>query len=179
MLVVMAHQYRKKSHWRSRKPVTDNRMVEWRLVHPVAVVLSELLKACKSGVICGSRMAVCSTPAASSNPPMFQSLLGLSYNTRRRVTTGGMQARHKWRTPSGPQIMPLDRAVRRCGCRAMMAGGGVGGFTGDSLVGKIGNIACVPSPGDQHGIAMRGRGSHYRHRRSPGGGLPPHPHPSH
>ena len=66
MLTTKACVHRRKENWWIRVPVTAESMVHWRLGHPVAIAKYQPLQACKSRVMRGERMAMCSTIDVSS-----------------------------------------------------------------------------------------------------------------
>ena len=71
-------------------------MVDWSLVQPVAVVLSQTLLVYDNVSMRGANKAMWITPVFTSNYPLLQSYRGLSNKTRRRARVGVMRVHHMW-----------------------------------------------------------------------------------
>ena len=55
MLVAMTILQRRKACWKRRALATSDHEVDWRFVHPLAVMLLQMLQACNSGSVRGAR----------------------------------------------------------------------------------------------------------------------------
>ena len=136
-------------HWQSRSPATNNRVVDWRLVQTIAVVLSQPLHACESGVMCGQVWK------CAALLPIFQACLcsNICWGCHKRQGGGPRQAGCGHATSGGRHMGSI-----KCIIFTVPQWHGWGQLPRGALAVTRGHLSGNPISGAQTVRAMRGGG---------------------